>query len=98
VQSTLPDVMQVIKPIATTDPIPNDTVSIRGGLDASLVKLITDGLLYVQSTPDGQKALKDLYGIDGLAPTTDADYDTIRNAAKVLNLDLEQQIAPPKPG
>jgi len=98
VTSTLPDVMQVVKPIATTDPIPNDTVSLRAGLDPATAKLITDGLLYIQSTPEGQKALKDLYQIDGLAPGNDADYDTLRTAAKVLNLDLEQQIAPPKPG
>ena len=98
VTSTLPDVLQVVKPIAQTDPIPNDTVSVRAGLDPALVKLINDGLLYVQSTPDGQKALKDLYGIDGLGPASDADYNILRSAAKVLNLDLEQQIAPPKPG
>lgn len=95
---TLPDVLQVVKPIAQTDPIPNDTVSVRAGLDPALVKLINDGLLYVQSTSEGQKALKDLYGIDGLGPASDKDYDILRNAAKVLNLDLEQQIAPPKPG
>ena len=39
-----------IKPIAQTDPIPNDTVSVRRGLDDNLTKLIRDGLLYVQST------------------------------------------------
>jgi phosphonate transport system substrate-binding protein len=98
VTNTLADVMQVVKPIATTDPIPNDTVSVRAGLDDNLVKLIRDGLLYVQTTPDGQKALRDLYGIDGLGPAQDSDYDSVRDAAKVLNLDLEQQIAPPKPG
>src|SRR5205823_6486500 len=52
VTSTLPDVMTAIKPIAQTDPIPNDTVSVRKGLDDNLVKLIRDGLLYVQSTAD----------------------------------------------
>jgi phosphonate transport system substrate-binding protein len=97
VTSTLPDVMQVIKPIAQTDPIPNDTVSVRKGLDDNLTKLINDGLLYVQSTADGKKVLRDLYNIDGLATANDKDYDTIRSAAKALNLDLEQQIAPPKP-
>jgi phosphonate transport system substrate-binding protein len=98
VASTLPDVMSVVKPIAQTDPIPNDTVSVRKGLDDNVVKLLRDGLQYVQGTPDGQKALKDLYGIDGLGPADDKDYDSIRTAAKALNLDLEQQIAPPKPG
>jgi phosphonate transport system substrate-binding protein len=98
VLTTLPDVMSVVKPIAQTDPIPNDTVSVRSGLDSAMVKLLNDGLLYVQTTADGKKALKDLYGIDGLGPATDKDYDTVRTAAKALNLDLEQQIAPPKPG
>jgi phosphonate transport system substrate-binding protein len=89
--------MTAVKPIATTDPIPNDTVSVSASLDPALVKLITDGLLYVQTTPEGKKALSDLYQIDGLAPGNDADYDVLRQAAKVLNLDLEQQIAPPPP-
>jgi phosphonate transport system substrate-binding protein len=98
VTGTISDVMTAIKPIGQTDPIPNDTVSVRRGLDDNLVRLIRDGLLYVQSTPDGQAALRALYGIDGLAVAEDRDYDSVRNAAKALNLDLEQQIAPPKPG
>jgi phosphonate transport system substrate-binding protein len=97
VVSTLPDVLDKVKPIAVTDPIPNDTVSYRRGLDTALARLITDGLLYVQSTPDGQMLLRQLYNIDGLAVATDADYNSIRNAARALNLDLEEQIAPPKP-
>jgi phosphonate transport system substrate-binding protein len=97
VTSQIPDVMTAIKPIAQTDPIPNDTVSVRKGLDDNLVKLIRDGLLYVQSTADGKKALRDLYNIDGLGAADDKDYDTIRSAAKALNLDLEEQVAPPKP-
>jgi phosphonate transport system substrate-binding protein len=94
VQSTLSDVMQVVRPIAQTDPIPNDTVSVRAGLDTNLVQLIRNGLLYVQSTPDGQKTLRDLYQIDGLGPADDSDYNSVRNAARALNLDLEEQIAP----
>jgi phosphonate transport system substrate-binding protein len=97
VTSTLPDVMTAIKPIAQTDPIPNDTVSVRRGLDDNLTKLIRDGLLYVQSTADGKKVLRDLYNIDGLGAADDKDYDTIRSAARALNLDLEEQVAPPKP-
>ena len=97
VTTTLADVMSIVRPIAQTDPIPNDTVSVRRGLDDNLTKLIRDGLLYVQGIPDGQAALRALYGIDGLGPAEDKDYDSIRTAAKALNLDLEQQIAPPKP-
>jgi phosphonate transport system substrate-binding protein len=97
VTSTLPDVMSAIKPIDQTDAIPNDTVSVRRGLDDNVIKLVRDGLLYVQSTADGKKVLRDLYNIDGLAPADDKDYDAIRSAARALNLDLEEQVAPPKP-
>jgi hypothetical protein len=41
--------------------------------------------------------LRDLYNINGLAPAVDGDYDSVRAAARVLNLNLEEQIAPPKP-
>ena len=34
VVSTLPDVMEKVKVIGKTDPIPNDTVSVRAGLPA----------------------------------------------------------------
>src|SRR5207249_960674 len=37
VQSTFPDVMDKIKVLGVTEPIPNDTVSVRAGLPASLV-------------------------------------------------------------
>ena len=94
VTSTLSDVMTAVRPIAQTDPIPNDTVSVRRGLDDNLVQLIKNGLLYIQSTPDGQKTLRDLYQIDGLGAAQDSDYDSVRKAAQALNLDLEEQIAP----
>ena len=92
--STLPDVMQAVRPIAETEPIPNDTVSVRRGLERDLTQRIRDGLLYVQGTAEGQRVLRDLYNINGLAPAEDRDYDSVRAAARVLNLDLEEQIAP----
>ena len=94
VQSTIPDVMEKVKPIAATDPIPNDTVSVRKGLRPDIVTAIRDGLIAVAQTPDGQRTLRDLYRIDGLAPSTDAEYDTVRRAAQVLGLNLEQELAP----
>jgi phosphonate transport system substrate-binding protein len=94
VQGTLPDVMEKVKPIATTDPIPNDTVSVRKGLPPEMVTKIRDGLITVADSAEGQQALKDLYRIDGLAPSTDGEYDPVRRAAKALNLNLEQELAP----
>ncbi|MFN0071775.1 MAG: phosphate/phosphite/phosphonate ABC transporter substrate-binding protein [Chloroflexota bacterium] len=98
VQGTIPDVMEKVKVIAITDPIPNDTVSVRKGLAPEMITRLREGLLKVAQSDDGKKALKDLYQIDGLAPSSDADYNPVREAARVLNLNLEQELAPrPKP-
>jgi phosphonate transport system substrate-binding protein len=94
VQGTLPDVLEKVKPIAKTEPIPNDTVSVRKGLPPDLVAKVRDGLLKVAEDPDGKKALADLYRIDGLAPSQDGDYEPVRKAARALNLNLEQELAP----
>ena len=94
VQGTLPDVMEKVRPIATTDPIPNDTVSVRKGLPPDMVAKIRDGLVKVADSAEGMQALKDLYRIDGLAPSTDSEYDPVRRAARALNLNLEQELAP----
>ena len=94
VVSTLPDVMEKVKVIGKTSPIPNDTVSVRKGLEPSLVSTIRDGLLDVAKTAEGQNLLKTLYNINGLATAEDKEYDSVRSAAKVLNLDLEKELAP----
>jgi phosphonate transport system substrate-binding protein len=94
VAGTIPDVMQQVVPIAVTDPIPNDTVSVRRGVDPATTARIRSGLLKLAESADGQKLLRDLYNINGLAEATDADYSSVREAARVLNLDLEEQIKP----
>ena len=94
VVNTLPDVMSKVKVIGKTSPIPNDTVSVRKGLEPSLVATVRDGLLDVSKTADGQNLLRTLYNINGLATAEDKEYDSVRSAAKVLNLDLEKELAP----
>jgi phosphonate transport system substrate-binding protein len=94
VQNTLPDVMDKVKVIGVTDPIPNDTVSVRAGLPAEVSTKIRDGLLAVSQTDQGKQYLKDLYNINGLAPAEDVEYNSVRSAATALGLDLEQELAP----
>lgn len=92
VQSTLPDVLQKVTIITETDPIPNDTVSVRKGLPRDVVDKVKNGLLEIARLPDGKKLLSDLYSIDGLAPATDDDYAPVRRKADLVGLNLEQVI------
>jgi phosphonate transport system substrate-binding protein len=94
VVSTLPDVMEMVKVVGKTPPIPNDTVSVRAGIPYEVVLQIQDGLLAISATPDGQALLKSLYNINGLATATDSEYNSVRSAASVLGLNLEQELAP----
>jgi phosphonate transport system substrate-binding protein len=94
VLSTLPDVMEKTRVLATTDPIPNDTVSVRKGLSPDLVTKIRAGLLKVADSEDGKKQLRELYRIDGLSEATDRDYDGLRRVAQVVGFDFEEQLKP----
>jgi len=53
---------------------------------------LTQALIGLTQTPDGQRALSDFAGIDGLHPTTDATYESVRKAVEALNIDLEKAV------
>jgi phosphonate transport system substrate-binding protein len=95
VQKTLPDVMQKVKVVWKSDPIPNDTVSFRGGLPADVKNRVANALLRFSQQPAGLDALKTLYEIEALADyqllvtkyhvqvaNLDAFFDPVRDAAK----------------
>ena len=89
VAKTVPDVKQKVVKIGQTDEIPNDTFSVRKGLDPALVAKIKSALLKYAGTPEGKKVLKDMYGIDGLQDAKDSDYDPVRKVAKSMNVELK---------
>ena len=99
VQRTLPDVMQKIKVIWKSDPIPNDTVSFRKGLPEDVKAKVTNALLRFSQTPAGLDALKSLYEIEALAdynllvtkykvkvPTLDAFFEPVRDVQRFVGL------------
>ena len=94
VTSTIPDVMTRVVRIAETDPIPNDTVSVRQGLPREAVERVRAALLKIAGTDEGKKLLRDLYRIDGLGAATDADYAPLRRKAELMRINLEAAIQP----
>jgi phosphonate transport system substrate-binding protein len=107
VQKTLPDVMQKVKVVWKSDPIPNDTVSFRGDLPADVKLRVSNALLRFSQTPAGLDALKSLYEIEALAdyptlvskykvnaPSLDAFYNPVRDVARYAGINLEDLIKP----
>ena len=76
-----------VKIVSYTQNIPNDVVAVRKNLNPALKQRIKEGLKYLAKTPEGSKLLKQVYGISGLADL-DAFYDPVREAGKLLGLDL----------
>jgi len=107
VQKTLPDVMQKLKVVWKSDPIPNDTVSFRKDLPADVKDRVSTALLRFSQDPVGLEALKSLYEIEALADyqllvtkykvtasSLDAFYDPVRDVARYAGINLEDLIKP----
>jgi phosphonate transport system substrate-binding protein len=102
VQKTLADVMQKVKVVWKSDPIPNDTVSVRKGLPEDVKGRVTNALLRFSQTSAGLDALKSLYEIEALAdyqtlvtkynvnktavPTLDAFFNPVRDVQRYVGL------------
>jgi phosphonate transport system substrate-binding protein len=72
-----------IKVIWTSPAIPNDPLFYRKALSASMKKKIADAFYAIHDLTFGEMGT-----VARFAPTTDANYDVVRNIAKTLNLDL----------
>lgn len=80
-----------LRAVFVTPPMPSDTVSVskkffeERGTDAQKVK---EAILKLTQTSEGQTALKDLYGIDGLVIATSEEYAPLREAAQKLGYNM----------
>lgn len=79
VQAQFPDVMQKVKVVGYTNPIPNDTWSINPRLSPDLKARIKDRLLRIARTPEGREALRNLYSIDGLTDSITLSDEQVRS-------------------
>lgn len=93
---TIPNVMNDIVHLVFTDPIPNDTVSVRKDMPSDLKTKIAYALQKYVATDEGKKVLTGLYTVDGLVVGVDSDYDVIRNMAKNMGFDMKAAISPKK--
>lgn len=69
-----------VRIIALTDPIPNDVCCVRRGFPEAVWARFEASLQRFLETPDGQAAYYDLVAGVAAAPCTDADFDAFRAA------------------
>lgn len=89
VEKQFPDVEQKVKIIGFTQEIPNDPWVFRKGLDKEMTNKIVKALVEYVNTPQGKKAMYDIYDIKGLIPTKDSDYNALRDLLKRQHISFE---------
>jgi phosphonate transport system substrate-binding protein len=103
-----PDVRDKVKVLMYTDPIPNDTVSFRRDLPEEVREKVTKAVFRIAQTAPGKETIFALYQHEGYADfealrTTyklsklknfDEYFQPVRDAAKLLGLNLEELVRP----
>lgn len=88
-----PDLVAVTKRIAETDDIPGDPQVARKDISSELKNQIKRSLLDYAKTDAGKKTIFDLYSIDGFAEIPDSSYDKVREAARTVGINIEEEAA-----
>lgn len=91
IRETAPDVVDQVRILRLSEPIPNDTLSFGPDFPDDLQQQILDALYAFAETEGWAQSIgsEDFYGWSGLAPITDADYDPVRAQFEFLGLTEE---------
>ena len=85
-----PDVIQKVRILALSDPIPNDLMAYGPDFPSDLQDEITQAIKdFASGDPDAFAIAFDAYSWDNVADTNDAEFDSIRALLAALGYDLE---------
>lgn len=76
----IPDIEDQIRVVGYTEPIPNDTVTLYGGMPDDLKERITEAFLSMEENEEALQAMNEIYEWDGIEPAEDSEYDIVREA------------------
>ncbi|MBL8000194.1 MAG: phosphate/phosphite/phosphonate ABC transporter substrate-binding protein [Candidatus Kapabacteria bacterium] len=93
VKRQFPDVFEKVKILELTEEIPNDPLVFRKNFPTDIRNLIIKSLIEFQQTPKGKTVLFDTYSIEGLIPTHDSNYETLRTMIRKYGGDVQAVLA-----
>ena len=74
-----------LKVLAVSEPVPNDVLVLRRGLDVPTRNSLTKALLAMTSAKDGKALLKDVFKADGVAEVQEGDFDPVQHALEAAS-------------
>lgn len=79
-----PDVLDVVKILEYTTPIPNDGVAVRKELHPQLIQAIQQAFITIGETEEGQELLSTLYNVTGYVEADSERYDIVRRTFELM--------------
>lgn len=88
IRDTAPDVVDKVRILRLSAPIPNDTLSFGPDFPEETRQQILDALVAFSKTDAWATSIgsEDFYGWSGISPITDAAYDPVRQQFEILGL------------
>jgi phosphonate transport system substrate-binding protein len=91
IRTDAPDVVQKVRILAISQPVPNDTLSFGPDFPADLRTQIEEALVAFSLTEGWGASIgsADFYGWSGIMPATDAEYDVVRAMVEQTGYKIE---------
>lgn len=85
IEEDFPDVMEEVCVLGYTEPIPNDGVVVRAGLDPELTEQIAQALIEIAETEEGGALTEELFNVTAFAPVEASAFDVVRETTAVFD-------------
>ncbi|WP_106587933.1 phosphate/phosphite/phosphonate ABC transporter substrate-binding protein [Salsuginibacillus halophilus] len=85
-----PDIHDEVEVIEYTDPIPNDTISVRSELNDELVDEIRETFMSFNDDEEMLEVLDEIYNWTGIAEASSEDYDIVRDTYERFQEEIEE--------
>ncbi|TVY05513.1 phosphate/phosphite/phosphonate ABC transporter substrate-binding protein [Paenibacillus cremeus] len=79
-----PDVFSKVRVLTFTDPIPNDTISVRNDMDQAWRDKIAQAFIDLGKNEESKKIIQSVYSHEGYVKSDDKKFDIVRQAAKEI--------------
>jgi phosphonate transport system substrate-binding protein len=74
-----------LRAVGVSEPIPNDMLVVRKGLDEATRAALREELLAMPQRKDGQGLLRDVFHAEGVATVNDLDFEPVQHALQSAN-------------
>lgn len=86
VKKDQPDVFKKTRVVKFTQPIPNDTITLRAGISEADTKRIQDAMLKIfNENAEGKKVMEEVYSWSGVTKSKDSNFDIVREYQKYID-------------